>query len=300
MAIPGAQLETWAKQGATVGSAATYATIKRALESTSTKYTDRDFSVFLQGSYGNDTNVYAESDVDIVILYHGAYYRDLDQLDAAQKAAYLAAHTSSGTYSYDSFKQHVEDALRSSFGPDVKPGSKAINILANGSRRSADVIVAFDHRRYHRFVSGTDCSFSEGISFFTSSGSRTDNFPRQHSENATTKHQAAHSNFKPLVRIFKNMRGRLVDNGVIKKGEAPSYFIEGLLYNVPNTVFTGSYADMVYNVLLWLGKTTDHSKFECVNGFYYLIRDNSPVCWPTENEKKFLNALVRLWDDWSS
>ena len=30
-------------------------------------YADKNLKVFLQGSYGNDMNIYAESDVDIVI-----------------------------------------------------------------------------------------------------------------------------------------------------------------------------------------------------------------------------------------
>jgi hypothetical protein len=68
MAIPESQLETWSHQGSVKQSRDTYATIKRTLEASDTKYADKDFEVFLQGSYGNDTNIYAESDVDVVIL----------------------------------------------------------------------------------------------------------------------------------------------------------------------------------------------------------------------------------------
>jgi hypothetical protein len=298
MAIPESQLETWAKQGAVTGSATTYATIKRALEADTAKYTSRNFTVFLQGSYGNDTNIYSESDVDVVICYHGAYFRNLDDLSPAEKEAYVAAAGGAGTYPYDSFKGHVEDALRTAFGESVKPGTKAINILANGSRRSADVIVAFDHRRYYRFVSHSDCDFHEGITFFTSSGNQTDNYPKKHSDNATTKHQGANNNFKPLVRVFKNMRGKLVDDGTLQKGDAPSYFIEGLLYNVPAEKFSGTYAEMVYNILKWFHDNPDRTKFVCVNERYYLLRDNNSVCWPIANGAKFINAVTNLWNNW--
>jgi hypothetical protein len=67
MPIPEAQLETWSHQGAAIGSKTTYASVKSALEYESANYTDRNFSVFLQGSYGNDSNIFAESDVDVVI-----------------------------------------------------------------------------------------------------------------------------------------------------------------------------------------------------------------------------------------
>ena len=299
MAIPEAQLTTWSGQGAITGSASTYATVKRALEADSASYTSRNFDVFLQGSYGNDTNIYAESDVDVVICHNGAYYQDLDQLSAAEKVAYSAAPTAGASYSYDDFKKHVEAALREAFGDNVKPGTKAFKVQASGGRRSADVIVAFKHRRYYRYVSDDDCDFHEGISFFTSVGNRTDNFPKMHSDNATAKHQAASRNYKGVVRIFKNLRGKLVDDGKLANGDAPSYFIEGLLYNVPNECFQGStWAEIVLKVLRWLHTTTDRTKFLCVNERYYLLRDNSPVCWPTANGGKFIAAAVNLWDNW--
>jgi hypothetical protein len=36
------------------------------------------------------------------------------------------------------------------------------------------------------------------------------NYPKQHSENCTRKHKNTASQFKPLVRIFKNIRTKLV------------------------------------------------------------------------------------------
>ena len=67
MPIPESQLETWSHQGSITQSSSTYNTIKSVLEGSTTPYAGRNFKVFLQGSYGNDTNIYAESDVDIVI-----------------------------------------------------------------------------------------------------------------------------------------------------------------------------------------------------------------------------------------
>ncbi|OHD48947.1 MAG: hypothetical protein A2096_10405 [Spirochaetes bacterium GWF1_41_5] len=45
----------------------TFNSIKNVLEDSSTPYAGKNFKVFLQGSYGNDTNIYTESDVGIVI-----------------------------------------------------------------------------------------------------------------------------------------------------------------------------------------------------------------------------------------
>ena len=59
------------------------------------------------------------------------------------------------------------------------------------------------------------------------------NYPKQHSDNLTQKHQETGQWLKPTIRIFKNMRTRMWQIGIIGDGVAPSYYIEGLLYNVP-------------------------------------------------------------------
>lgn len=299
MSIPESQLETWAKQGAGVGSASTYASAKSALEGDKAQYTSRDFKVFLQGSYGNDTNIYAESDVDVVIRYDGAFYRDLDHLSDEDKALYLKAFESSEVaYKYSDFKKHAYEALVLVFGTDVKAGNRAIKIKAKGNRRNADVVVAFEHRRYWRFKSHTDCDFYSGITFFNSASEQINNFPKFHSDNATSKHGATSANYKPMVRIFKNMRSRMVEKATLADDDAPSYFIEGLLYNVPNDKFSGSYSEMVYNVLKWLSDTTDRSKWLCVNERYYLAHEGSLVCWSPIKRDAFINAVVQFWNDW--
>src|ERR1035441_9094059 len=80
MAIAEAQLETWSHQGSVQQSCDTYATVKRSLEANDTKFADKSCEVFLQGSYGNDTNIYAESDVDVVIRTDSIYYYDISAL----------------------------------------------------------------------------------------------------------------------------------------------------------------------------------------------------------------------------
>src|SRR5437870_12922760 len=109
MTIPATQLDTWSHQGSVTQSKQTYATVKNALEAPTALYTSRSFTVFLQGSYGNDTNIYAESDVDVVIRYDGAFFDDLSRLPPDQVAAYNGAF-SNGTYLYNDFKRHVQTA----------------------------------------------------------------------------------------------------------------------------------------------------------------------------------------------
>jgi hypothetical protein len=276
----------------------TYATVKRALESSKAALATHKYDVFLQGSYGNDTNISTESDVDIVVCCTEGFYHDLDALSADQKVAFQNYFSNTLAYNFDALKADVQAALVAAFGASVKPPNKAFKIEASGARRNADVVAAFNHRRYTSFIGSDNAQYVEGISFYTGDKKRIDNFPKQHSQNLTTKHQATSSRFKPSVRIFKNMRSKLVDTGAIEKGSAPSYYIEGLLYNVPDDVFVGNYSDMILGILRWLKNTPDRTKFVCANRLYYLLRDDNPVCWAKADGEKFINAAIGLWDNW--
>lgn len=298
MTIPLAQLETWSGQGSVMQSKNTYATVKAALEDANANYTDRNFKVFLQGSYGNDTNIYAESDVDVVIRYDGAFFHDINERPSDEQTAFHAAYPDGGTYPYSDFKEHVRQALRAKFGNSVKPGTKAIRVEASGNRRNADVIVAFEYKRYYHFKSRQDDSHVTGMCFKLSDGTLIANYPDQHSKNLTTKHQATGNKLKPMIRIFKNARSKMVEDGLIVEGSAPSYYIEGLLYNVPNPQFVGDYQDIFLNVLKWLYETKDKTEFVTANEQYYLLRDNLYTCWATGDGANFINAAIKLWNEW--
>lgn len=297
MSIPESQLETWSHQGSITQSSNTYNTIKNVLEANTTPYAGKNFKVFLQGSYDNDTNIYAESDVDIVIRLDDCFQSDLSELTEEEKAAYKSGFPDA-TYTYVDFKRDVLLVLAQAYGDSVTAGDKAIAIDANGSRRKADVIVAIQFRRYFKFRSSSDSKYVEGICFWNGKGERIANYPKQHSANLTTKHQNTSTWFKPLARVFKNMRSRMVDDGLIKAGVAPSYYIEGLLYNVPNQKLTSSYQDCVVNALNWYRQEALKTDLVCANEQYYLLRDGQHTCWNQANCDAFIEAAVRLWNEW--
>ncbi|HYK05169.1 MAG TPA: nucleotidyltransferase [Thermoanaerobaculia bacterium] len=296
MSIPETQLDTWAHQGSIVQSSSTYSTIKGALEAAQAPYATKSIEVFLQGSYGNDTNIYAESDVDIVIRLGDCFQHDLSELSDGEKSAFQAAH-SNATYTHTDFKRDVVQTLKAKYGGDAAPGTKAITIAASGSRRKADVIAAIKFRRYHKFNGLMDQRYDEGICFYTTTGQQIVNYPKQHSANMTAKHQSSSLWFKPMVRILKNLRGKLVDDGRIAGDVAPSYYLEGLLYNVPDDQFGGSYGDSFVNCVKWI-QAADRSKFVCANEQYYLLYEGSPVTWRTAQCDQFLAAAVALWNGW--
>jgi hypothetical protein len=294
--IPESQLDTWSHQGAVATSSSTYQTIKSVLEADGTPYANKAFAVFLQGSYGNDTNIWAESDVDIVIRLDSTFISDVSDLSEAQKALYQKT-VATADYSYWDFKRDVLQVLKDKYGDHVTSGDKAIAIAASGSRRKADVIVALEYRRYYQF-DGTYNPYTSGICFYNSTYQLISNFPKQHSENLTTKHQATNSMLKPMVRIYKNLRGRCISEKLLPAGVAPSYYLEGLLYNVPRDKFTTQYQSSFVNAINWLQQEANKDELVCANEQFYLLRDGLHTCWNRAHCEMFLKAAVDLWNGW--
>ena len=296
MAIPESQLEIWASIGSIQQSAQTYESIRSVLNDSRTPYHKQSFTIFLQGSYGNNTNVYRESDVDIVICLESTIYADTDMLALAPKACYEENRTPA-SYGVNDFKMEVVSWLKSNYGNDVELGRKAITIKGNGSRRNADVLVCAEHHRYRNDSTGLDDKYEKGICFYLSDWTKIVNFPKQHAINCTAKHQATNSQFKPLVRIYKNIRNRMVDDGTIQAGVAPSYFIEGMLWNVPPALFNGTYDQAFCNSFNWIIQA-DANKLTCASDLHWLVRNAPHVCWPEGLFNAYLTAMSNYWTNW--
>ena len=297
MTIPESQLDTWSKQGSVAQSRDTYATVKNTLDNSGSPYYLKSFESFLQGSYGNDTNVYGrDSDVDVVLRLDSTWYHNAALLPYDQYQAFKRGYPGTADYGLSAFKTQVATWLKDRFN-GVTVGSKAIFIPGNGTRRDCDVLVCARFKYYYRFNSVGDESYAEGICFFLNDGTQIVNFPKRHSDNCTAKHKATSQWFKPTVRIYKNMRNYLVDSNMLKDGIAPSYFIEGMLWNVPAGNFGKSYDETfvaTFNYLL----NADRVTFKCANDIHPLLQANSHVSWSPANCQAYLDALRNLWNNW--
>ena len=298
MAIPETQLETWSHLGSVTQSASTYNTIKNVLNDNGSPYFSKSFTIFLQGSYGNATNVFKDSDVDIVIRLDQTYYWGNSLLTEVAKTN-LTNTINPATYSLETFKTNVSSWLIKKFGSDVSVGTKAINIKASGARRDADVLVCASYRLYRADSNGADDKYDEGICFFKSDGTLVHNFPKQHADNCTTKHQVSIQWFKPVVRIYKNMRNQMADEKIIKGGLAPSYFIEGMLWNVPTSLYGKSYDSSFVKTYNWIVQT-DKTQLACASDLHWLVRDNVQTCWPAADFDKFMSAAGKYWKEWGT
>jgi len=294
--IPEADLTVMAQIGAQKTSKDTYATVKLALESPDSGYADKSYNIFLQGSYGNDTNIYKESDVDVVIRLDSIFTYDINDLPPDQKVAFQAAHPAAA-YTHKHFRDHVMEVLYNRFGDAVEPGTKAVKINPLNNRRKTDVLIAMKHKKFSGWYGVGNEVQVTGISFYKSDGTRVANFPKQHHDNLVTKNQRTGEMFKHIVRIFKNARQALIDQGVLQAGDAPSYYLEGMLYNAPDYLYGNRYEDAMVAVINWLWDA-DRSTFLCANEQYRLLDGNADVTWSSAKCSAYLNGLVGLWKGW--
>jgi len=290
--ISESQLETWSTQGKTGQFTDTYNSIRGNLLDRSAPYPVKNCEVFLQGSYGNNTNVWADSDVDIVLKHNGAFYYDISGMSEMEQQAFKAVFSTDADYGSMQFKADAETWIKRLYN-GVQIGKKAVFVPGNNNRRNADVLIAQQFRRYHSYGPGMH-DYHEGVAFYAN-GQRIENFPKLHSENCTAKHKATNNSFKRMVRVFKNMRNAMIEKGLLAKGVAPSYFLEGMLYNVPNEKFTGTYSSMWVECFNWT-VTADKAKLTCANMLNWLVRDGTPTSWPVANFGAFTAAAKKFWE----
>jgi hypothetical protein len=80
---PGISITNVAEPWSVMQSSNTYATIKRVREARDAKYVSRKFKVVLQGSHCNNTTIYSESNVDVVIRFDQTFHFDASGVDPA-------------------------------------------------------------------------------------------------------------------------------------------------------------------------------------------------------------------------
>ncbi|MDD3753536.1 MAG: nucleotidyltransferase [Methanobacterium sp.] len=299
--IPEEKLESWASQGATVTAESTHKYVRKALDDC-VELKGINSEIYLQGSYKNSTNIRGESDVDVVVQLNKTFNKDISRLTSNEQELYKSAYEPA-TYFLPEFKAAVIGALKNYFGDSfVSEGDKCIKVRKNSNRLDADVLVCNQYRDYTRFVSLGNEDYDEGIIFNTKIGRNIISYPKIHYNNGVDKNSLYKTNgwFKPSVRLFKNARSYLINNGVIDESLAPSFFVECLINNVPNNYFGNSYAKTYANSVNWLYKSLsndEYKNFLCQDRKTYLF-GSSPEQWERNKAHELISKLIDLWNDW--
>jgi len=294
MAVNEQQLATWSKRGASTTAETTYTSVKAALASAANlkKY---EYDVYLQGSYGNATNIHGNSDVDVVAELDSAFYPDVSRLTESERQ-YHEQTRGTTNFTFDGFRDDVQKALEAYYGKNlVTPRNKCIAVTGASGRLDADVVPCLEYKLYTRYTQ-REQPYIPGIKFYTRTAPRAVvNYPKPHRDNGVSKNQRVNENYKPTIRIFKNWRDRLIAEKRLKDGITPSYFVECLIWNIPDTAFTGrAWNDIVLACLQHLSHT-NISGFMCQNDVTLLF-GGTPEQWSVDQARAFITAAVEDWN----
>lgn len=285
MAIPEQQLETWSHQGAITTANATYESTKRAL--TIDEWPSYvNYEVYLQGSYKNYTNIRGDSDVDIIVQLNSTFYHNLSALQM------MLLNLRTVSYGWNEFRSDVLRRIMHHFGSNmVTEGNKSIKVNRDSGRLAADIVVSAKYIRYDNLTQS-----AEGLTFWTlNEGRQIINYPKMHYNNGVLKNNIfnTNGNFKPTVRVFKNARTYLFDQNEILSTLAPSYFLECLIYNIPNSMFAGNFQSRYFGIIDWFSKA-DLINFVCQNR-QMLLFGNTPEQWTITDAQSLIQKFAELW-----
>jgi hypothetical protein len=242
--------------------------------------------VFAKGSYANNTNVKADSDVDVAVECTEAIYSDESSpgLKPTTGIPYV------GSWTPQKLRAELTLALNTKFpgGVDAS-GSTAIQITPGSSRVNADVVPCFSFKHY----TGTN-TWREGTKVFKKDGTSLRNYPNQQLTNGRAKNVRTGNRYKRIVRIFKRIENVMVTSNLHR--EVPSFFVECLVYNCPDELLVQeSWTESVQGVLshLWTqlkGDEPSESSQRLVeaNECKYLF--HSEQAWTRQDGRDFVQA----------
>ena len=122
-------------------------------------------------------------------------------------------------------------------------GKKAVFVPGNNSRRNADVLIAEQFRRYYSLRAGF-ARLPRGCGVLRQRSAHRE-LPEAALRELHRQAQSDEQQPRRMVRAFKNTRNVMIENGALAEVIVPSYFLEWMLYNVPNKKFTVSYTSML-------------------------------------------------------
>lgn len=246
-----------------------------------------DIEVFTQGSFANNTNVRSESDVDVCVMLKSSFFYDLP--DGKVAADYGITPRS---ITFQRYRDLVKQALRNKFGFSyVTDGNKSLKIRENTYHVQADVVPAFQYRRYTATVG----KYHEGTRFYAKDGSWVTNYPKVHIRNGRGKNNETNGQYKALVRIMKHIKNDMVDDGKANNNKITSFLVECLVWNIPNDTITGysTWTETVKQGILFLYNAIDknqHQEWGEVSELLYLFRGRK---WTDQDVKQW---LVDAWN----
>jgi hypothetical protein len=255
--------------------------IRQAIDSHE-PFNNCSLKVFAKGSYANNTNVRSDSDVDIAVECTEVQY-----WDESEKGVRTPGKKYEGIWTPAKLRTELIAAMNAKFPKQVDTtGSTAIQINSSSARVDADVVPCFSYKYYMKSETRT------GTKIFKTTGNSIVNYPAQQLENGKAKNNRTGYVYKKGARLLKRIENEMAADETFR--ELPSYFMECLAYNCPDSIFAHStWEERLRGMLahIWeqlQGDEPDTDRWVEVNDCFYLFHSNQK--WTREDGREFAKA----------
>lgn len=255
--------------------------IRQAIDSHE-PFNDCSLKIYAKGSYANNTNVRSDSDVDIAVECTDVLY-----WEESEKGVYTPGDAYKGIWTPAKLRSELIFAMRAKFPGQIdSSGSTAIQINSGSARVDADVVPCFSFQ-YHMGHETRD-----GTKIFKVDGSSIVNYPAQQMANGIAKNKRTGNAYKRGARLLKRIENAMAENGTFR--ELPSFFMECLAYNCPDTAFAHStWTECLKTMLvhIWTnlqGDEPQSGRWVEVNECFYLF--HSAQKWTRKDGREFSKA----------
>jgi predicted nucleotidyltransferase len=255
--------------------------IRQAIDSHE-PFNNCSLKVYAKGSYANNANVRSDSDVDIAVECTNVLY-----WEEAEPEVHKPGKPYEGVWTPGKLRTELVLALKAKFPNQVDAtGSTAIQVNSSSSRVDADVVPCFSFEYYMKY--GT----RPGTKIFKTDGSSIVNYPAQQLENGIAKNKQTGYAYKKGVRLLKRIENAMAEDGTFR--ELPSYLMECLAYNCPDSVFNHStWTDCLRGMLFHIwdqlqGDEPSSGRWVEVNDCYYLFHPGQK--WSRMDGREFAKA----------
>ena len=255
--------------------------IRQAIDSHAA-FNNCSLKVYAKGSYANNTNVRSDSDVDIAVEC-----TDVQYWEESEKGNHTSGKPYEGIWTPAKLRAELLSAMNTKFPGQVDAsGSTAIQINSNSARVDADVVPCFSYRYYMK--DGT----RDGTKIFKTDGSSIVNYPVQQLENGIAKNKRTGYAYKKGARLLKRIENVMVEDGAFR--ELPSFFMECLAYNCPDSTFahptwTECLRAMLFHIWDNLqGDEPTSGRWREVNECFFLFHSNQK--WTRDDGREFAKA----------
>ncbi|MDR0975452.1 MAG: hypothetical protein LBM01_00640 [Christensenellaceae bacterium] len=252
-----------------------------------------DVDIYLHGSYANKTNIFFQSKIEVIVEVKET--SEFNPRTTTREGYDVFANYFIDLpvkFGVDQFRELLFTAIQNETDNKAHQEATRITIEPHGKlKHIVEVMPAFsfsfedDNRQKNEGVLVAD--YEVGANFAT--------FPKLHQNNGDQKDKRTNGNFKKMVRAFKTLYAMDKREFEVSPNDiARGYFIECLLFNVPDVMFLshGDLRQTFLKVLNYLNNA-DLTNFVCQNLVWSLWGETNEF-WTIEHARKYIRSVIEL------